>query len=263
MVFTKALQSIPAASKKRVEDTIRDWEKTTKTCHNTVAENLRAEWLLEEKDFGELLKAFSKNLYSGQEAMQAFEEACKQSKLKGPPMGGIFPTLVGRATTLDRFCGLIVDINSDLGKGTVERLVRRHAISDKTTGSKRIDKAPVGKYVIWSTFKNPDRNETPFQSPLSTKESVKIALGLGGLSIDEPWVLLVYRPQCDQQELRLPTVADAGENPYFQPVPRTPQPEHGWTKPLSPNPDNLAARPEIVHRPNISYKIQLPLVILE
>lgn len=263
MVFSKALQNIPAESKKRIEKTIGEWENVGESLQCILAENLQSECLLPEKNFDELLRKFSQNLLE-QDATQAFEEACYHCKLKGPSMGGVFPIVIGRAAPLNRFCGWIIDKNPDLDKKTVERLVRSHAVSDRTSVANKIAKAPVGRYVIWSTFKNPNRNEIPFQSPLSTKEAVKTALGLGGVLTTEPWILLVYLPQCEQQELRLPTVADAGKNPYFQPVPKTQaQPEHGWTKPLSPNPDELAPQPEIVHNQDISYQIRLPLIIWE
>ncbi len=68
-------------------------------------------------------------------------------------------------------------------------------------------------------------------------------------------------PRFLETALRLPTVADAGMYSYSRPVMDASTAEHGWTRPLPPNPMGLAPQPEIVHGDTISYDVMLPLLV--
>jgi hypothetical protein len=225
-----------------------------------VAANLRAETALPDAEFQALLEAFAAELANGTDGGLAFETACRSLKLRGPAVRGVMPTVLGRATTMRRLCGWFHDRHPSVTQEKFEQLVRLHA-SPVSRPSTRLRKAPLGRHVVWATFRNPDRDQSPFTAPLATKEDVITALGLGDQSAHGTWVMLVYRPRCQRAELRLPTVADAGMYSYFRPVADVSTAEHGLTQPLPPNPKGLGPQPEIVHGDAVSYDIALPLLV--
>lgn len=264
MDFSGAINAVSTDVQNQVNCVLDQWKSGSDPSCRQLAANLESELLLSCTDFPAFLAGFSRELENGVDSLSAFDEVCKGHKLCGPRLAGVSPKRLGRATELSRLCSWISDQNPTMPMESVERLVRRHAISRSGSPSSKIEYAPLGRHVIWATFRNPERTEDPFVPPLSTKESIRTALGLGGLDRDTPWVLLVYEPECDRRDFRVPTVADAGNCAYFRPVRTTcPPAEHGLTEPLLPNPNHLPGQPELVHGDAISYRLCLPLVIVE
>lgn len=236
------------------------WTRGTDSSRRQIAANLQAETALPDTEFRALLAAFAAELAKGTDGGPAFEMACRSSKLKGPAVHGVMPTVLGRATTMRRLCGWLHDRHPSVTQEKFEQVIRLHALP-VARPSARLRQAPLGQHVIWATFRNPDRNQPPFDPPLATKEAVITALGLGGQSAGETWVMLVYQPRCQRAELHLPTVADAGMYSYFRPVADVSTAEHGFTQPLPPNSMGLGPQPEIVHGDAISYDVTLPLLV--
>lgn len=230
-----------------------------------VGDNLRRETALPHDVFVRLLDSFAAKLPAlDASGPEHFDTVCREYKLKGPYVGGVPPGILGRAVPLDRMVRLLHETYPGFSLSRWELLTRRHAAQPDKLVRQLGQPIPLGRNLIWTTFRNPGRSSSPFgMPPLDTKENIRTALGLGDAPLEQPLVLLVYSPSDPASlDIRVPTVADAGFYRYFRCGQHAETEEHGWTCPLEPNPLGLPGQPEAVHAPHPDYRVT-QLTILE
>jgi hypothetical protein len=259
MSYHMALSALSPKQRQTIEAELAAWKD-----HAPVADNLRRETALPHDEFVHLLEAFSSALSTpGSDGPGLFDIACRNHKLKGPRVRGTCPQVLGRAIPLNRLADLLYGSDPGISRMQWERLARRHAAQPGKLARLLGRPVPLGRHVIWATFRNPERTCSPFADPLHTRERVRTALGLGEDELEQAWALLVYTPNdATTHDIRIPTVADAGSYRYFCCVADVATEDHGWTRPLEPNPLGLAPQPEVVHAEHTDYRLT-HLAILE
>ena len=264
MSYDSALAALRAEDRQAVEHELSTW---TGDDDAPVAENIRRETSLPHGVFVQLLAAFSAVLPTTvADGPDLFDVVCRGYKLKGPSVRGIPPRVLGRAVPMADLVEWLLghpDLPPDIFEEELRHLIRLCAGRPEGITALLGGQVPLGRHVIWATFRNPDRNRSPFLPPLDTRAAVRTALGLGLKALEQPWVVLVYLiPDSPRQGIHMPTVADAGSYRYFSPVNDAAEEEHGWTKPLDHDPPAFPPQPEVVHADDLDYRVT-DLIVLD
>lgn len=256
--YEQALVDLPEDARLRIAEAFTDWASDGR--FRQVHENISNESALSRTHFAELLQSFSTELVASKPSRICWPVACRDYQLHGPQVPeDRCPTVLGRARGLDDHAKAIEKGSS----GAISSKEAKAALR-KYSGQVALDffegflrDALLGRHVVWATFNEKQSEQNPFDH-LQAREDVRVALGLGHLTVDDELVLLVWnRDGTEHPPLVCPTVADAGDNAHFRPRASCTAP-WGLTKPLEPNPRQLPAQPEVVMRESASRALRLP-----
>lgn len=228
------------------------WIASGDVQHAQIADNILHETALQTADFQALLQRFACELASGNEPMQAWEQAARQHQLRGAAIpASARPELLGRAIPVKSFADNIVAANAQqLTAGQAQQLLRKYAGQPPPSSWKaQLQPALLGRRLIWATFHEADSAQDPCAKLLQTSAQVRDILGLGHFDADTDFILLTYPSQHSGQPLALhrPSVADADNGHFWRPHPDPAHP-YGYTRPLSGPSAQLPPQPELVHR---------------
>jgi len=259
----QALDALGPDSKRAIEGVFNVW--SAHTALGQVCQNVRDETALAIADFLALLITFATHLASGKQEAESWIDACHSHQLKGRQIPNEdCPAVLGRARTLE-------DHAKSIAKGSLgfltpqeaKKYLLKHSGSLNPIGFETfLRDAPLGNHLVWASFNSDDRNADPFDRLPNTRSGICTALGLGGGIVNETLVVLVWKhADSGSPPLHRPTVADAGDYPYYRPR-VDPDAPWGLTEPLPPNPDALQPQPEVVMRETSSRGLRLPFRVV-
>ena len=144
-------------------------------------------------------------------------------------------------------------------------MIRKLALAGSSPNPREarlLRRAPMGRFIVWATFREDEPDDDPFGHLPKTTEGIRTALGLGECPETETLVLINWRREGPYATLSIhrPTVADAGMYPWYRPVSDA-SANWGYTAPLDPNPDELPAFPEVVHENIAGETLLFPLYL--
>ena len=176
----------------------------------------------------------------------SYTNCCHGHILRGQPMTGARPQVLGRAASPRQFYELLVRLghfNSfDAARAAFRRWLRQRDNHTKP----RVRALPLGRYLMWATYSMADRTRNPFEAMPANADEIRDLLGLGPPDRhDHSLLLFVYVPPAGL-DLRFPTIADAERHHYFRPALMGPGVEAGLTCPTRAD---LTPQPELVHQP--------------
>ena len=265
-MYQDALEQLDEPLKAQVETRIEQWRTDGNVRWSRIAANIINETALSADDFAELLRTFCGELDSGADPAGAWRTACYANQFKGRRMtDDERPGVLGRAVSRKRFarrmcdCNLTLDLDEaqDLLWGACQAGNRVSPYQERT-----LRRAPLGRFVIWATFCKKKPHGDPFAGlPYPyIAEHICIALGLERLEAKDSWILVTYETQRGNTTIELyrPTIAEAADDPLYRPH-GDGKAAHGWTHPRPPNPLDLNARPEVVHREATGETLVFPV----
>lgn len=223
------------------------------TCQKSaqVASNIHLETALSIDEFRSLLFDFCDELKRvPADARSGWETSCRKHQFKGQPVPDPAPTRLGRALPIDRYAKLLAPVVG-LTDAEAEEMIRKITLAGTSPvlrEARLLQRAPIGSFLIWATFREDDPNDDPFLLLPKRTEDIRTALGLGECSETETLVLLTWRREGSLATLAVhrPTVADAEMYCWYRPVPDATA-KWGSTAPLPPNALGFPACPEVVH----------------
>jgi hypothetical protein len=104
-------------------------------------------------------------------------------------------------------------------------------IEDPAELAAEMSHLPLGCYLIWATYRYPERVGDPFDSLPLARNDLMDVMGLDPIDKGKPLLLFVYEPP-DGEPIRFPTIADAQWQVRFRPAPRGEEVDAGLTLPL-------------------------------
>lgn len=227
---------------------IERWTRGADGHWSRVARNIAGETALVHVDFVRLLQSFAAELHQGVAPVPAWQCACRKSQLVGAPLpDDRTPEIVGRALNLGDYARMI-SASSALTEGQAKELLHEVILAGRNPPrrlARVLQRAPVGRYVVWATFDPQWPDEHPYGRMMRTTHFVRTAFGLGHCRPTDILALIAYRARSRGLELRRPTVADAESYAGYRPCER--HELHGWTEPLPLNRRRLPRQPEVVH----------------
>jgi len=249
-LYQSSLAKLSKARRLRVEAQLIEWTDTSTTAAENVAQlakNIQSETALTQTTFTALLADFSDWLKTSTSPIEAWSKACRSFPFGGKAcISKNRPQILGRAVKLNDYLDRCLNMGS--------RLSLKHALI-KNQGAKhpsdpisrKMKASPIGNQLIWATFSETSLDQ-PFDELEPTSKNIRIALGLGCSDSESQFILLTYGSHNHKTlPLHQPTIADAGSYFYFCPNPDS-SAQWGITQPLTPNPDNLCGRPELIHQ---------------
>lgn len=268
MSFSSAIAILTPAESDCVCVQLTAWHNGTCAQWQQIAANIQAETALGATEFAALLRSFAAELGKGATSPHVcWVQACWQHQFKGSRLPTPLPNTLGRATTLPDYARLLSESPSvALTQAQADALIRKVTLAGIAVNSRDwriLQKARLGRYVIWATFNEADNSKSPFELLPRTTDAIRTALGLGECSETETLVLLTYGVSTgtgSSLELFRPTVAEAAKFGWFCPHPNAAAP-YGRTRPLPPNTSGLLAMPEVVHREITGDTLVIPLYL--
>ena len=260
----QALDDLDPESRRAVEDTFVAWSRDAVL--GQVSRNVGDETALAAADFLSLLTAFATELANGNPPQESWKSACHSHQLRGRQIpDNRCPAILGRARSLEDHAKSVAKASS--GKLTPQQAKKhllKHSGSLSPAGFELfLRAAALGNYVVWATFNADDPNGNPFDRLPNTRMGICTALGLGGTTLNDTLVLLVWNhADSGSPPLHRPTVADADDYPYYRPWADAGA-LWGFTEPLQPNPDGLQPQPEVVMPETPSLGLRLPFRVVQ
>jgi hypothetical protein len=225
-----------------------------------IAVNIENETALSRDRFARLLGEFSRALGRHSDPGIAWRETCKSHLFHGNVLAGSDrPMKLGRASKFDMF----LRYARTTDKRFKDMLAKYAGKKPPTFLKNTLAKQDLGGSVIFATFNESDTSDDPFANLPRDRESIRTALGLGHPShaSPDPYLLFTYTgAEPPELPIHRPTISDAGDFPHFRPV-KSSTAKWGLTGPLSPNPDNLPPRPEVVHKQIVGDRLVFPYEI--
>ena len=234
------------------------WRHGDAKCRQ-IARNFVDEKMLATADHAEFLRELAdkwKPVAANLDAtLDIYRDTACRFHLCGPGVRGCSVRLVGRGAAFGSvkkyLCKALKlkgrSVTEDDLDAEIRGLVAEFGFSAKNALQRLRKLLPgikLAGHPTWCAFVNPDRDTTPFLPPVNTMPFIRNAFGLGCLGISEEFLLFTYDPN-PYYGLKCPTVADAGDYPYFRPAPA--DAEHGWTQPLDLSQPGISPQPEAVH----------------
>lgn len=267
-MLAAALSSIDAKLGMVVSAQFAVWESSASWPWQRIVLNISGETALPVSAFSELLVTFATEIQKGAQPPEAcWITACRAHHFKGNPVPPPMPGRLGRAVPLSGYAKLVQETGSTpLTVSQVEDLIRKVVLAGATPNPREfriLQRATLGRFVIWATFNahRPDTN--PFDSMPRSTDTVRTALGLGECPETETLVLLSYGTAAGSSpafELFRPTICEAAAYAWYCPHPDA-SASCGMTQPLAPNNAGLPAQPEVVHREISGGTLALPLYL--
>jgi len=266
-MYSETISALDDNERQLVVEQMGAWASGACERWRRIVGNVQGETALSLDAFGKLLRDFCSELSRGSKTAEAaWVDACRAHQFEGPVLPPPSPERLGRATPLSSYAAVVSDSPGvGLSPDRCEKLIRKIHI-DGTSASPRerrtLQRARLGRHVIWATFHQPAPDHCPFDHLPRTTEAIRTALGLGECSETETLVLLSYRSggSWGMLELYRPTVAEAGTYCWYCPV-SDGTASTGMTRPLDPNPQSLAPQPEVVHREIAGESLVFPLYL--
>lgn len=257
-MLAEILRELKPSERARIQNCLDLWETSAEPGQRWAREHLHLERVMNRGAFKSLLMEFARKLGAkGVNPTEAYVEACRGHQFHGRLLRGKRPTIVGRAIELNQYAKIVHRASSDAGEmltlsdivSEIQKACQRGSLG---SGRKqRFHRASIGRWpVIFATFTPGKRAGSPYdEMPDRSSGAIRTAFGLGHYKDTDQLILLSYAPkeQGRHVELHCPTVAEAELNEFFRSVPDLSE-EHGWTRPLEPNPKGLRRQPEVVHR---------------
>jgi len=181
--------------------------------------------------------------------------------LEGPSLPLPWPTLLGRAMTLKRFCQLLVTLGYYASVSTARRAVRNLVGRDAAVTANRWRNHELARHdrVMWGTFDADDPSSDPFGQLPPDADGIRGRLGLDRNERGDPLLLLQHELPTGT-EPRFPTVAEAYAadewNYFFRLAPAGAT--SGLTMPWPECHDDPPC-PEVVHEVIRGAQIRAPL----
>jgi len=261
--FQQALNALAPGSKRAIEGVLVAWLSDAALAQ--VSRNVVGETALAVADFLSLLTAFATKLANGNPVQDSWVSACRNHKLKGPQIPkSQCPAMLGRVRSLEEHAKSVAKASS--GGLTLQEAkghLLKHSGSLNPIGFEAfLRAAALGNYIVWATFDSDAPHADPFDRLPSTRTGICTALGLGGGILNETLILLVWNhADSGSPPLHRPTVADAGDCPFYRPCADA-NALWGLTEPLQPNPDGLRPKPEVVMPEIPSRGLRLPFRVV-
>jgi len=250
-MFANTVQSLTPDDRKLLTEQLGLWRNGACDKSKRVACNIDAETALGIDDFLALLQDFCTELRNDPaEPVSGWEAACRRHKFKGKPVPNPAPTRLGRALPIQQYAKLLAP-KVGLSDAKAEEMIRKVALSGSTPGPREtrlLRRTPVGRFLIWATFRENKPDGDPFGHLPKNTEAVRTALGLGECPETETLILINWKREGALATLSIhrPTVADAEMYSWYRPVQNAAAP-WGFTEPLAPNLQNFSPCPEVVH----------------
>lgn len=250
-MFAGALDSLDATDRDLIIGQLDGWANGSCSKSSQVAANIRAETALSTDSFLALLRDFCGELKGDPADPRAgWKNACRKHKYAGAPVPPPGPARLGRALPIGQYAKLLAP-KVGLTDAKAEDMIRKIILAGPSPVAREarlLRKGPLGRFLIWATFRNGDSDADPFEHLPKRTEAIRTALGLGECPETETLVLVTWRREGPLATLAIyrPTVADAEMYSWYRPV-ADPTSPWGSTAPLSPNPASLPACPEVVH----------------
>lgn len=262
-LYQQALDRLAPAARVAVTDAFRTWSGDVAFAQ--VSRNVAAETAIVLEAFAAFLDSFATHLANGDAPDRCWITACRGHNLKGRqvPVADC-PVALGRVRSLDDHAKSVAKASSGgLTQQEAKKQLLKHSGSLDPLGFEPFLRgAPLGNYYVWATFNPGDSSVDPFDRLPKSHFGICTALGLGGQTLNETLIVLVWNHvDTGSPALHRPTVADAGDYPYYRPRADA-DALWGLTEPLSPNPDALEPQPEIIMREATSQGLALPFRII-
>jgi hypothetical protein len=258
--YQKALARISDdSSKKNVLGWLADWKSRSDGIHDQMAANIENECSFHTDSFAELLTRAAASWSSDERLFDKgkFDLICRGFKMCGPRLRSPKPKWLGRAETIENFVRRRKDADPGIPE---EDIVGDLGLSSGSSAGQaaqaaasfllRVEVEPHAvaspRGILFATFPV-DRVSHPFDGDMRKREVLVNSIGLGYILGSQWLVAVIYEPALSMI-LRLPTVGDAGDYPYFRPAARIAKrrPQHGSTFTLRPS-EPGDAQPEVVH----------------
>jgi len=261
--YQQALADLPTGTARTIEGAFTAWSLDVKL--GRVNQNVADETALATARFTSMLNSFGTQLASGEMPLDAWRTACRRHQLQGGQIAATdCPTMLGRAKGLDDHAVSIAKASRGaLTSSEAKKLLLKHSRSLAPAGLDAfLRDAPLGNYIVWATFDSADSDADPFVRLPKSHDGICTALGLGHYATGDTLILLVWNhADSGSPPLHRPTVADAGDYPYYRPRPEA-DASWGLTEPLPPNPDGLQPQPEVVMPETTSQGLRLPFRVI-
>ncbi|MGB8352940.1 MAG: hypothetical protein WCD79_03555 [Chthoniobacteraceae bacterium] len=262
-IYNDALAGLNADEMLAVDAAFNSW---TVEPELQVAKNIANETALTLANFTDLLRSFAIQIAAGHMSKICWETASRAHKLKGHQIPTPdCPAALGRARDLSDYATSISRTSSG-GLTEIEAkklLLKYSGSSTPTLLEPFLYETPLGNFYIWATFNQADFSVNPFDTLPATREGICTALGLGHVTASDTLIVLAWNhTESGSPPLYRPTVADAGNYPYFRPRPNAAA-TWGLTEPLDPNPTGLLPQPEVVMSEIIGQGLRLPFLVIQ
>lgn len=251
-MFAATVDSLDAADRDLLAGQLELWINGSCSKSSQVASNIRAETALNVDSFLTLLRDFCGELRGNPaDARGCWVTACRQQKCEGPLVTSPGPARLGRALPIAQYAKLLAP-EVGLTDAKAEDMIRKIVLAGASPIPREVRllrRSPLGRFLIWATFRDGDSDADPFEHLPKRTEAIRTALGLGECPETETLVLITWRREGPWATLAVfrPTVADAEMYSWYRPV-ADPSSPWGSTAPLPPNPSSLPACPEVVHK---------------
>ena len=257
--FIAARALLSASEQSALDSQLADWKAEPAPSERPqIAANIEIETALAPTVFAQLLSNFLAELPAHSDAVVAWGKACEIHAFAGNLIAAPDrPSHLGRACKFDAYVGRC-GLPDDKLKTTFAKYSGKAPAS---AFERLLRKQKLGGAVIFATFGDTDPMSEPFHGLPRDREAIRTALGLGKHTSMDPYLLFTYvTHQPPALPLYRPTVADAGDFSYFRPG-KDVADKWGMTHPLTPNPRNLPARPELVHEQITGARLVFPYEI--
>jgi hypothetical protein len=165
-------------------------------------------------------------------------------------MKGRRPRILGRAIASGRFKDMLVKRGIFVSTSSAEVFFHKLRGMSLSKQKKRLQRIPLGSYVVWATFCPNNRNVNPFTQLPNDADQIQDVLGFPLESRGDDVFLFAYAAP-SSVALLFPTIADAEWNDIFCPAPDDPNVEYGLTRPSQSKPI-LPCQPEVVHHDRVT-----------
>lgn len=271
-VFEQALARFGPKYQQRILHAMHGWA-TTDSIGRPVVHNLEHDKCIPVSSMYALLASILRHSATPSTIIHNFKLKCNRHVLKGSPIKPPLPTVVGRATDREKFVKALTTAYPHIfcGKATVRDFVDRiqKPMCHLTTRESAIAISRTPAFVTWSKV-----TEDPFDFMKSTRaDEVRACLGLKSTRRGGGPYMLLFSYYRGTDDLRFPTVADAGMYEYFL-TPPTNCAQHGWTRPWpeeelthikdpSGNSVKPEPRPEAVQKAACFDRVTFPVLCLK
>jgi len=182
---------------------LRDSSALGKRAVENIYSESRLTWSAWKRLFSAVLRAPG----SPKSIEEAVSAGVRESTLSGPELPYPRPSILGRATTSDRFSWHLFQVGCFATYPVAKRWLSSQIGKSIEGAHRKLGGKPLGNFLMWATFNRETRAADPFFEKPCEAEMLRGLLGLARDS-GKPLVLLEYSLPVGKPPL-IPTVADA------------------------------------------------------